>query len=57
MSDFFIYLGIQLFFALTIKGVLVMSRWKVSKAVELFLIAGIPAIITAMVSARWLDQA
>ncbi|WP_288856083.1 hypothetical protein [uncultured Pseudomonas sp.] len=54
MSDFFLYLGVQLFLALAIKGVLVISRWKVSKPIELFFIAGVPAIITAMVSARWL---
>ncbi|HJH22358.1 MULTISPECIES: hypothetical protein [Bacteria] len=54
MSDFFLYLGVQLLLALAIKGVLVISHWKVSKPIELFFIAGVPAIITAMVSARWL---
>jgi len=56
MSDFFLYLGVQLFFALLIKGMLVISRWKVSSPVEMLFIAGVPAIITAMVSAGWPDK-
>ncbi|MDD0975995.1 hypothetical protein [Pseudomonas fontis] len=51
-ADFFLYLGIQLLCALAIKGTLVLSGRTIPKTIELILIAGAPAIITALIYAN-----